>query len=149
PDVLNGEIIEKNGIHGGAESRKKLLAAIHLHLQKDSRGSAPEGTDPVFYLAPPEAPEDSNVVVLEENRVRQAFSVIFGAARSYRVLLEAPPAGRRLSSIEEPGPRPGDGLHPAPCMGGYPAEALEEVQGGPLQAEDGTSCPLDRKEGDA
>ena len=123
------------------DDRNSIEAAEHAHLVEgirldfdDDAGLAPvrlvDGALESGGIA-----GHGKVVVLGQNAVEQSEAVVCPASGADRDAFEFAKSGSRLARVEDDGFRAGHGIDEAAGQRGYPAEALEEVEGGAFGGE--------------
>src|SRR6266536_1229485 len=123
--------------HDVGARRERLVepGEVH-HLDLDLEEGARSGAGPAHRLADAAARRD--VVVLDEDAVAEREAVVRPAAGAHGVLLQPPPAGRRLARVEEPRPAAprGERVGAAARQRRDTREPLQEVEGGALGREE-------------
>ena len=140
--VVQGEVVQHDGVHPGGEHGLDLLERVDLHLEVG--GVAELGLGAAQHcgqLRRVAAGEDGQVVVLGQHGVGEAEAVVGAAAAAHGVAFEHPQPRRRLAGVGDAGPGAGHERHELGRLGGDAAHPLDQVQADALGQQHGAGVP--------
>ena len=138
---LRRHVVQQHDIGTASQRLIQLGKVVHLDFQGNT-GSMPlscrldGGADLLATVT-----ESGEVIVLDENAVEQAESMVVSATATHGILFQQPPARQCLAGVENPRLQPGNRIDVAAGLRGDAAEVLKEVECCAFAGEDGTHRP--------
>jgi len=146
PQLADRHIVEQNDVRASGHRRGDLRERVSLNLHFEPRefltGTAHRSGNGVRFGVT----KRREMVVLDEHQIVETEPMIAPAATSYRVFLEAPPAGRGLARIEDLNVQTFDAVH---VLRGERCDArkpLDKIQRHAFGTEDRPRRPRDSQD---
>lgn len=146
---IRGEVVEEDGACAGLEGFAEFVEGGDFDFDSGGGpGGAEGGADGVGEGAAAGA-DGGDVVVFDEDGGAEVVAVVGAAADADGVAFGEAEAGGGFAGVEDGGVRAGNLVHSITRHGGDAGEALEEVEGDALAAQDGVERALDVGDGRA
>jgi hypothetical protein len=120
-----------------------LVEVFHLDLDAEGMRRSQACAAHCFLYGP----GGRDVVVLDKDAVGQAEPVIFPASVPHGLFFQASPQWGCLSGVQQLTPGPDGSVGHFSRKGGYPAQPLGEIEGGPLTGQKGSHSALQPERG--
>jgi hypothetical protein len=134
---IQRHVVQQNAVHPKGKEFFQLLETRHFYLHGELQ--VVFTSDPVH--CPDHASRCCQVIVLDQNHVVKAHSMVLSSARSDGGLLQLSQTRRRLSRVQNPSPGPLYRMDKPACEGSDPRHATQEVEGHPLPGENAPQRP--------